>query len=133
MRFLAILLVFVTPVVLGAPIPKSIVKAANDKKQLVGDWLEPEDKKRSWWFKDDGTAGGGDIGKPPRKGLYRFDSTATPMTLDWSDDDGKTWVLGIYSLDGNTLKVAIGNNAKDARPENYETHPRSYVITATRK
>jgi uncharacterized protein (TIGR03067 family) len=126
-------MILASTTVLAAPIPKSIVKSAKEKSQLVGEWAEPADKKREWWFKDDGTAGGGDLGKTPRKGLYRFDAGATPMTLDWSDDDGKTWQLGICTIEGGTLKVAIGNNAKDVRPANYDEHPRSYVITATRK
>ena len=132
MRMIITIVLFSLPL-MAAPIPKSVLKSAKEKSLLVGEWNEPKEKNRTWWFKDDGTAGGGDIGKPPRKGLYRFDASVTPMTLDWSDDDGKTWQLGIYSLENNTLKVAIGNNAKDVRPENYEEHPRSYVISATRK
>jgi uncharacterized protein (TIGR03067 family) len=133
MRLLFILLLLPTTVALAAPIPKALVKSAKEKSQLVGEWAEPTEKNRVWWFKDDGSAGGGEIGKTPRKGLYRFDASATPMTLDWSDDEGQTWQLGIFSIEGGTLKVAIGNNAKDVRPVNYDDHPRSYVISATRK
>ncbi len=118
--------------VVAAPVPKG-VKKNRDTEELVGEWLEPEQKARIWWFKEDGTAGGGDLKNPSRRGLYRIDPTASPKTLDWSDDEGQTWQLGVFSIENGTLTVNIAAGSKDPRPTAFDETPRSHKITATRK
>lgn len=117
-------------VAVAAPVPKQLKK--DDHSAIVGEWVEPADKKRSWWFKEDGTAGGGDTATQ-RKGTYKLDPTATPKAIDWSDDGGKTWQLGVYSLADGVLTVNIGREAKDPRPTSFDVTARTYSITATRK
>lgn len=117
----------------AAPIPKGIKNKDQVKADLLGDWLEPPEKARIWWFKEDGTAGGGDLKNPSRRGLYRIDPTADPKQLDWSDDGGATWQLGVFSIENDTLTVNIGVNASDVRPSSFQESPRSNKITASRK
>lgn len=116
----------------AAPIPKTM-KKSGDEIQIVGEWLEPPEKARIWWFKADGTAGGGDLKEPKRKGLYKLDSTASPKTIDWSDDGGETWELGVYSLEGDELKVNIARDSNKPRPTSLEETPQSYFVKAKRK
>lgn len=120
-------------VLVAAPVPKGVKNKNRDKEELIGEWLEPADKARTWWFKEDGTAGGGDLKNPSRRGLYRIDPTASPKTLDWSDDEGQTWQLGVYNIENGTLTVNIAAGSKDARPVSFDETPRSHKITATRK
>jgi uncharacterized protein (TIGR03067 family) len=125
-----ILLASCAAVVVAAPVPKQLKK--DDQTSIVGEWVEPADKKRSWWFKEDGTAGGGDT-PTQRKGTYKLDPTTTPKSIDWSDDGGKTWQLGVYGLEDGVLTVNIGREAKDPRPTSFDENARTYKITATRK
>jgi uncharacterized protein (TIGR03067 family) len=117
--------------VLAAPVPKQLKK--GDHAAILGEWYEPADKKRMWYFHEDGTAGGGDLPDPDRKGLYRIDPAADPKTLDWSADNGKTWTLGLYSLDGDTLTVNIAKGAGTPRPDSLVETDKTHKITATRK
>jgi uncharacterized protein (TIGR03067 family) len=61
------------------------------------------------------TAGGravavrGDVSRSAEAGTFEIDPTATPKVWDHRSDDGKKEgkdVLGIYEIDGDTLKVA---------------------------
>lgn len=117
----------------AAPVPKGVKNQNRDKEELVGEWLEPADKARVWWFKKDGTAGGGDLKNPSRRGLYRIDPTASPKTLDWSDDEGRTWQLGVFNIENGVLTVNIAAGSKDPRPVSFDETGRSHKITATRK
>jgi uncharacterized protein (TIGR03067 family) len=131
-RRIALLLIGLSAaVVVAAPVPKKLKN--TDRASILGDWEEPPEKARVWWFKEDGTAGGGDLPTPTRKGLYRLDPNASPKTLDWSTDNGKTWQLGIYSLEDDTLKVNIAKDTKGVRPETLVETEQTYAITATRK
>jgi uncharacterized protein (TIGR03067 family) len=116
----------------AAPVPKGLKNQNRDKVEIVGEWLEPADKARIWWFKEDGTAGGGDLKDPKRKGQYRLDPSTDPKSLDWSDD-GQTWQLGVYSIENDVLTVNIGQSARDLRPVSLDATPKSHRITATRK
>jgi uncharacterized protein (TIGR03067 family) len=129
-RHLGVALLAATAV-MAAPVPKGL--KSTDRAAILGDWLEPPEKGRMWWFKEDGTAGGGDLSKPDRQGRYRIDPSADPKTLDWSTDDGKTWTLGIYSLDGDSLTVNIAKDAKNPRPNSLVDSDNTHRIVATRK
>jgi uncharacterized protein (TIGR03067 family) len=120
-------------VAVAAPVPKSAKNQNRDKAELVGEWLEPADKARVWWFKEDGTAGGGDLKNPSRRGVYRIDPTASPKTLDWSDDEGQTWQLGVFGIENGVLTVNIAAGSKDPRPTSFDETAKSHKITATRK
>lgn len=127
------LLASVSAAVVAAPIPKQLKKQMRDREEILGEWLEPSEHARIWWFKADGTAGGGDLKNPNRNGLYRIDPSTSPKSLDWSDDGGRTWQLGVYSIERDVLEVNIGVNATDLRPVSLDATPRSHKITATRK
>ena len=118
-------------VVVAAPVPKQLKK--GDQSALVGEWEEPPERARAWWFKADGMAGGGDLSDQSRRGIFRIDGTTTPKSLDWSTDNGKTWQLGVYSLEKDTLKVNIAKDAKTPRPDSLTETGETYSITATRK
>ena len=117
--------------VVAAPVPKQLKK--DERAALIGEWEEPADKARIWWFKEDGTAGGGDLSNPNRRGTFRVDPSTNPKQLDWSTDNGKTWQLGLYSAENDTLKVNIAKDAKAPRPESLVETSETYSITATRK
>ena len=131
----SILLAFamVSAVAFAAPIPKGIKNKFPDKEAIVGDWLEAPEKARIWWFKEDGTAGGGDLKSPTRKGLYRMDPMTEPKSLDWSDDNGATWQLGVYSLEKDVLIVNIASKTSDPRPTSLDENNQTHKISATRK
>lgn len=127
---LAVLVVCATTLV-AAPVPKTLKK--DERAALVGEWEEPPEKKRIWWFKEDGTAGGGDLPEASRRGIFRIDASTDPKQLDWSTDGGKTWQLGLYSVEKDTLKVNMAKDAKAPRPANLDETPETYWLTATRK
>ena len=118
---------------LAAPIPKALKNKFPDKEAIVGDWLEPPEKARVWWFKPDGTAGGGDLKSPTRRGLYRIDPTTEPKSLDWSDDNGATWQLGIYALEKDQLTVNMASKTSDPRPTSMDETGQTHKISASRK
>ena len=120
-------------VVWAAPVPKGVKNKNKELAELLGEWLEPPEKARIWWFKEDGTAGGGDLKDPSRKGLFRIDPTTEPKSLDWSDDGGNTWRLGVYSIDNGVLTVNMADSGLAVRPVSLDDSPKSSRITATRK
>ena len=131
-RHVGMMLVALTAtLVVAAPVPKQLKK--DERAALIGDWEEPADKARIWWFKEDGSAGGGDVSNPNRRGIFRIDASTDPKQLDWSTDNGKTWQLGLYSIENDTLKVNISRDAKAPRPETLVETSETYSITATRK
>ncbi|MCU0702907.1 MAG: hypothetical protein MUF18_02835 [Fimbriiglobus sp.] len=113
----------------AAPVPKALKH--DDRSALIGEWEEPQ-KKRAWWFKQDGTAGGGE--RPDeRTGRFRIDPTTHPKQLDWSSDGGKTWQLGVYTLQGDVLTVNMAKDTKAARPESTVEQEQTHFLSATRK
>jgi uncharacterized protein (TIGR03067 family) len=126
-----VVVALIAAVVVAAPVPKQLKK--GDHGAILGEWYEPADKARMWYFNEDGTAGGGDLPEPKRKGQYKIDPNTTPKSLDWSDDGGKTWQLGVYSIEDGVLTVNIGRESKDPRPTSLDENARTYKITAARK
>ncbi len=124
-------LVVCAAAVVAAPVPKQLKK--DERAALIGEWEEPPEKKRMWWFKEDGTAGGGDLPEASRRGIFRIDASTTPKQLDWSTDNGKTWQLGLFTIENDVLKVNMGKDTKAPRPANMEEVAETYSITATRK
>ncbi len=70
-------------------------------------------------------------------GTYRLDATTHPGTLDTEGIDGPTRgkrYLGIYQLDGDTLRWCVGNPGRP-RPTEFRTRTgdqRLMVLTRTR-
>lgn len=114
MRTLLALLLLAAPV-FAAPVPKAL-KKTRDEAAIVGVWVEADAAGSVWFFNADGTAGTGDPSAPKLNALYRMDSTQSPPHLDWSQDDGKSWYLDVYELDGNTLKLSCGAGGSGKRP-----------------
>lgn len=90
---------------------------AKALESFSGTWeivkVSPEgatkDAKRLVFKKDGGYAAVGKDGKELWAGTFEIDPTATPKVWDHRSHDSRkenTGVLGIYELDGDTLKVA---------------------------
>ncbi|VTS01654.1 Uncharacterized protein OS=Planctomyces brasiliensis (strain ATCC 49424 / DSM 5305 / JCM 21570 / NBRC 103401 / IFAM 1448) GN=Plabr_0596 PE=4 SV=1 [Gemmata massiliana] len=99
--------------------PKSDKQQATAKalETFAGSWeivkVSPEgaakDAKRLVFKKDGTYAAVGEANKELWGGTFEIDPTATPKVWDHRSHDGKkkgTDVLGIYELDGDSLKVA---------------------------
>lgn len=99
----------------AAPVPK-VVKKQTDAERIVGVWVEANDPKSVWFFNADGTAGTGDPANPACKAVYKMDEKQSPPHLDWSQDEGKSWYLDVYELDGDTLKMSCGGGGSGMRP-----------------
>jgi uncharacterized protein (TIGR03067 family) len=114
---------------LGAPVPK---QDAKDNEALQGTWIvvsaiadgKPRDeiKGEKIIFKD------GNITVTSRgkeeKGTYKLDPGKKPRTIDLTHENkqGKTeTIAGIYTLEGDTLKICIGGKPGDARPTDFKT------------
>ena len=114
MRTVLALLLFAVPL-FAAPVPK-VLKKSRDEDLFVGVWVEANSPKSVWFFNADGTCGTGEPTAPSLKALYRVDTTQSPPHLDWSQDNGKSWYLDVYELDGDTLKMSCGAGGSGKRP-----------------
>jgi uncharacterized protein (TIGR03067 family) len=56
-----------------------------------------------------------------KEGAFELDATHTPRRIDFVR--GKARQLGIYELDGDTLKLCVG--PADDRPTEFKTRPRT--------
>lgn len=60
-------------------------------------------------------------------------SHACRRPFGWSHNGGKTWFLGVYELDGDTLKITLGQGGTGQRPEGVDDQTRPYQrLTLTR-
>jgi uncharacterized protein (TIGR03067 family) len=62
---------------------------------------------------------------------YRLDPTASPKTIELKDKDGHR-TPGIYSLDGDTLKVCIDEGSEE-RPKVFASKPDTQLSVLTFK
>lgn len=124
--------------------------AANALESFSGTWeivkVSPEgatkDAKRLVFKKDGGYAALDKDGKELWGGTFEIDPTATPKVWDHRSHDSKkegTDVLGIYQLDGDSLKVAcvVGRwKGKEwvgkARPKTFDPKAADVVIEMKR-
>ena len=104
--------------------------AKKDEAQLKGTWtvISEEDNGKASKVKDATvTIGAGKItvkvkGKKDQESTYKVDTTKKPKAIDIVVDDGKKSKLGIYELDGDTLKLCFGEKA---RPTEFKTSQES--------
>jgi uncharacterized protein (TIGR03067 family) len=130
-RFYALLALLVCLSAVAAPIPKVLKRDAL--QEIVGEWYEQEAKARMWWFKIDGTAGGGDLTKQEYSGRIRLDGSTEPKSIDWTSDNGQTWRCGIYKVEGNTLTILMNDKPTDSRPIAFEESKQTTLVTMTRR
>ena len=119
-------------VLVAAPVPKAL-KRGSDAEGIVGAWEESPNAKSFWVFFADGMAGVGDPVNPQLKALYSIDPSQTPKHLDWSQDGGKSWYLGVYELDGDTLKISFGGGGNGIRPPTVDKGNGFQFVGTTRR
>jgi uncharacterized protein (TIGR03067 family) len=117
----------------AAPVPKSVKRKPVDGADIVGLWVSRPGDNHGWLFRDDGTAGVGDPANPSCKAIYKVDPTQTPKHLDWSQDGGKSWYLGIYEVDGDVLKINFGGGGSGVRPTALGPNTGFQWVTGTRQ
>ena len=117
----------------AAPVPKAIKRKPADGAEIVGLWVTRPADTTGWVFRGDGTAGVGDPVNPSCKAIYKLDPAQTPKHLDWSQDGGKTWYLGIYEVDGDVLKINFGGGGSGIRPTVLGPNTGFQWVTGTRK
>lgn len=130
-------------VLLAAPVPKDKEKV-KDEEAIVGSWSidnfdaagekpPPPDQVAAirFVFADKGvftmTGGPAERGE----GTYKLDPAAKTKTIDITFDGRK--MLGLYELDGDTLKLCIPNSPDSPRPEEFKADGKARVAIITFK
>ena len=150
-------LTFLPPVAGQPPVPEKQdgnakvstgQQSPSDKDKLQGNWqimsialedkvLKREDKLGEWkdtfgkemFFKDDRH---GQVGYSTSK--FKLDDTRDPKQITVYAYDGKQTYRGIYTLDGDTLKMCMnGDGTSVCRPEEFVTRKGSTVMITTFK
>jgi uncharacterized protein (TIGR03067 family) len=108
----------------------------GDKGKLQGKWqiasvavddkvIKREDVPKQWkgTFEKDLFVEGDRFGQVGySKARFELDGTRAPKQITVRDDAGKLTFRGIYSLDGDTLKVCMNGDGSDVRrPEEFAT------------
>lgn len=114
--FLAVAVLVFVPLLVAAPVPKSLKKQA-DGSEIVGLWASKPGGNSGWYFNADGSAG---VGVPGAPGgciaVYKVDVTQSPKHLDWSQDGGKTWYYAIYDIESDVIRINFGSGNSGKRP-----------------
>lgn len=114
----------------AAPVPK---KKTTDVELIQGLWNDGRGGDTAHWHFLANGEGGFGAKKNPQAAKYRLDTTTDPKQFDWSQNGGKTWFLGIYELDGDTLKIALAQGGTGERPDEFGgKNPRYQYFTMTR-
>ncbi|WP_020470859.1 TIGR03067 domain-containing protein [Zavarzinella formosa] len=148
---------FHPPVAGQSPVPEkkdTTVKVAaggqvgSDKDKIQGNWrimsldlgfkvIKREDELAEWKdtfdtemvFKDDRHGQAGQGGSK-----FKLDETRDPKQITVYSDDGKQTFRGIYTLEGDTLKMCMnGDGTSVCRPEEFVTKKGQAVIITTLK
>ncbi len=117
---------------LAAPVPKGMKKPPAVDDEVFGFWANSPGGTSGWLFNSDGTGGCGDRNNPSCQAVIRVDATQTPKHLDWSQDGGKSWYLGVYEIDGDTLKLNFGGGSTGVRPTAIGPNTGAQWVTGTR-
>jgi uncharacterized protein (TIGR03067 family) len=153
MRLLSLFAALAWPtLLLAAPVPKD-EKKAKDEDAIQGTWKADkfdnggapggpppgELEKIRFVFEKDGVfqlLGG--PGVETLKGTFKIDPTAKLKTIDMTitppgGGEKPETVLGLYELDGDTLKLCMTGGPGKVRPEEFKTDGKSIaVITFSR-
>ena len=143
MRFTLSSLVVLTLIVglFAAPIPKGKVK---DEDTIQGTWqvelldfgpgapVPPFDfTQMKFTFKAGGklTMNMGDM--PPKEGEYKLDPAAKVKEIDLTDSSRVA--LGIYELEGNSLKMCIAEGENAVRPTEMKPDGKSIAVVTLKR
>ena len=114
--FCVVVLTLLAAPLVAAPVPKSLKKPSAES-EIVGLWCTAPGGSTGWYFRPDGTAGLGDPATNSGcKAVYRVDASQSPKHLDWSQDEGKTWYLGVYEIENDVLRINFGSCNTGVRP-----------------
>jgi len=118
LRSLALLLL-ACPLALAAPVPKELKR--TDAQAILGTWnmvkhsnngAEPTPQNIKWRLEADGKAS---IMNPGDTAIgYKLHPELSPKGFDWQWPG--SLYMGLYELDGDTLKVVITAGASTVRP-----------------
>ena len=120
----------------------------SDKEKIQGNWqiisldmgfnvIKRDDNLSEWrgtfskdvFFKEDRH---GQVGYS--NSTFKLDETRVPKQITIYSNDGKTTFRGIYTLEGDTLKVCMnGDGASLCRPEEFVTTKGEPVVITTYK
>jgi uncharacterized protein (TIGR03067 family) len=151
MRLLSLLAAVALPALLvAAPVPKDKEKL-KDEEAILGTWKIEKfdtgggpggpppgevDKIRFVFEKDGKMKFVGGPGGEDAATTYKLDPTAKVKTLDLTmtrPGSGPQTALGIYEIDGDTLKWCMAEGANKARPEELKANGKgTVVVTFTR-
>ncbi len=151
MRLLALLSSLVIPALLvAAPVPKDKEKVKDDEA-ILGTWkiekfdngggpgAPPQsdiDKMRFVFEKDGVLRMTGGPGGEDMKGTFKLDPAAKPKAIDLvmsPPGHQPDTLLGLYELDGDTLKLCITSGPSKVRPEQIKADGKDIaVVTFTR-
>jgi uncharacterized protein (TIGR03067 family) len=113
----------------------------KDEEAILGKWQlqkmdsgDPKDPplpaealaKMTLTFKKDGKVANTDFQGKEHDGEYKLDTAAKPKTIDLGKD--KDFSLGVYELDGDTLKVCLLYGGK-TRPTEFKADGKGTVVT----
>jgi uncharacterized protein (TIGR03067 family) len=111
--------------VLGAPM------RADDLKKIEGTWVvvsvnvRGQDEKelvgRKLTFAKGKVTLQEKQGTEPKKGVFKIDETTTPRQIDITPEEEPRPLRGIYALDGDMLKICLGDGPDEERPTKFET------------
>ncbi len=136
------LLIAVTMCCLSISLPTGLAADAKPASPLLGVWqaeslqfdgnAAPDEaaKKMRFTFKEDKLLIRGNF-EDAREDVcdYKVDATTTPKQLDFTPPDKKKPVLGIYEVQGDTLKICLRHQESQAgRPTEFVSKPESQTI-----
>ena len=73
------------------------------------------------------------LGKPKEQdATYKLDPTAAPKTIDIDEGKGRT-SLGIYDLDGDTLRICLAEGKAPVRPTEFKGAGKAVCVFTLRR
>lgn len=106
----------------GKWVVMSAEAAGMPLKDNIGDTITFE--KNKWTIKQDKR--GDRLEEGSESGTFQLDPKKTPKQIDVTSDRAEVngAVKGIYELDGDTLKICIGDAPEEERPTKIATDPK---------